>query len=45
MQDEIGDVMNYLVRLSDRLDIEPLQAAMQKIAAGTNEFGQDYPNS
>lgn len=31
MQDEIGDVMNYLVRLSDRLDIEPVQAAMQKI--------------
>ena len=31
MQDEIGDVMNYLVRLADRLDIEPVQAAMQKI--------------
>ncbi len=31
MQDENGDVMNYLVRLSDRLDIEPVQAAMQKI--------------
>ena len=30
MQDEIGDVMNYLVRLADRLDIEPVQAAMQK---------------
>ena len=29
MQDEIGDVMNYLVRLADRLDIAPVQAALQ----------------
>ena len=30
MQDEIGDVMNYLTRLADRLDIDPLDAALQK---------------
>ena len=31
MRDEIGDVMNYLVRLADRLDIDPVDAAFQKI--------------
>ena len=32
MQDEIGDVMNYLTRLADRLGIDPLDAALQKDA-------------
>ena len=31
IRDEIGDVLNYLVLLSDRLDIEPVEAALQKI--------------
>lgn len=31
MRDEIGDVMNYLTQLADVLDIDPLDAALQKI--------------
>jgi NTP pyrophosphatase (non-canonical NTP hydrolase) len=32
VRDEIGDVLIYLIRLSDRLDIDPLEAARQKLA-------------
>ena len=32
MQDEIGDVMNYLTLLADRLGIDPFDAALQKAA-------------
>lgn len=31
VRDEIGDVLIYLVRLADQLDIDPMQAANDKI--------------
>ena len=39
IKEEIGDVMIYLIRLADRLGIDPVQAAEDKIR--TNE--KKYP--
>jgi dCTP diphosphatase len=30
LKDEIGDVLIYLVRLADKLDIDPIEAALEK---------------
>ena len=38
IRDEIGDVLNYLVLLSDRLDIEPVEAALQKIEKNRKKY-------
>ncbi len=39
VRQEIGDVLIYLVRLADRLGIDPLQAAFDKIEIN----GRKYP--
>ena len=31
IKDEIGDILIYLVNLADKLDIDPIQAALDKI--------------
>lgn len=41
IEEEIGDVMNYLIRLSDLLDIDPLACADAKLAINA----QKYPAS
>ena len=38
IRDEIGDVLNYLLLLSDRLDIEPVEAALQKIEKNRKKY-------
>ena len=38
IQQEIGDVMIYLVRLADRLGIDPLQAADDKIQINEKKY-------
>ena len=38
IRDEIGDVLNYLVLLSDRLNIEPVEAALQKIEKNRKKY-------
>ena len=38
MRDEIGDVLNYLVLLADRLDIEPIEAALKKIEKNREKY-------
>lgn len=38
IRDEIGDVLNYLLLLSDRLNIEPVEAASQKIDKNRKKY-------
>ena len=38
IRDEIGDVLNYLVLLADRLDIEPVEAALKKIEKNREKY-------
>lgn len=38
IKDEIGDVMIYLVNLSDKLGIDPLQAAYDKIEKNIRKY-------
>jgi dCTP diphosphatase len=38
VKDEIGDVLIYLVRLADRLGIDPLQAAMDKLKQNESRY-------
>ncbi len=38
IKEEIGDVMIYLVRLADRLGIDPLQAAEDKIRINEKRY-------
>ena len=38
VKEEIADVLLYLVRLSDRLDIDPLEAAREKLAANEAKY-------
>jgi len=38
IKEEIGDVMIYLVRLSDKLGIDPLQAAKEKIKINETKY-------
>ncbi len=39
--DEIADVLLYLIRLSDRLGIDPIAAAKRKIAANAEKYPVD----
>lgn len=39
LKEEIGDVLIYLVRLSDKLGIDPMEAAREKI----EKNGKKYP--
>lgn len=41
VQDEIGDVLIYLVRLADELGIDPLEAANQKLAKNEAKYPPD----
>lgn len=41
VSEEIGDVLIYLVRLSDRLGIDPLQAAKKKLATNREKYPVD----
>ena len=38
VREEIGDVLIYLVRLCDRLGVDPLQAAMDKLRANRRKY-------
>ena len=38
IKQEIGDILIYLTRLSDKLGIDPLQAAMDKIAVNRRKY-------
>ena len=38
VRQEIGDVLIYLVRLADRLGIDPLQAAQDKIEVNRRKY-------
>jgi len=38
VKDEIGDVLIYLVRLADRLGIDPLQAAIDKLKKNESRY-------
>ena len=38
VKDEIGDVMVYLLRLCDELDIDPLQAAKDKMKKNAEKY-------
>lgn len=38
ISDEVGDVLIYLTRLADRLGIDPLQAAMQKVEKNREKY-------
>jgi len=38
VRDEIGDVLIYLVRLADRLGIDPLQAAVDKLKKNESRY-------
>ena len=41
IQEEIGDVLIYLVRLSDVLDIDPLLAAKKKFERNSEKYPAD----
>jgi NTP pyrophosphatase (non-canonical NTP hydrolase) len=41
VQEEIGDVLIYLVRLADELGIDPLEAAEQKLAKNEAKYPAD----
>ena len=41
LRDEIGDVAIYLLRLSDKLGIDPIAAAESKIVANTRKYPAD----
>ena len=38
---EIGDILIYLVRLADKLDIDPLQAALDKVEINERKYPAD----
>jgi dCTP diphosphatase len=38
VKDEIGDVLIYLIRLADRLGIDPLQAAVDKLKKNERRY-------
>jgi NTP pyrophosphatase (non-canonical NTP hydrolase) len=40
-QEEIADVLLYLVRIADRLGIDPLEAARRKIAENAKRYPAD----
>ena len=41
VQEEIGDVLIYLVRLSDRLGVDPVHAARQKLEQNKKKYPAD----
>jgi dCTP diphosphatase len=41
VRDEIADVLIYLVRLADRLDIDPLAAAADKVVKNAQKYPAD----
>jgi dCTP diphosphatase len=41
VREEIGDVLIHLVRLCDRLGVDPLQAAMDKLRANQRKYPAD----
>jgi NTP pyrophosphatase (non-canonical NTP hydrolase) len=41
VKDEIGDILIYLVNLADQLDIDPLQAALDKIEKNRKNYPVD----
>ena len=41
VREEIGDVLIYLVRLCDRLGVDPLQAAIDKLRANRRKYPAD----
>jgi NTP pyrophosphatase (non-canonical NTP hydrolase) len=41
VQEEIGDVLIYLVRLSDRLGVDPVYAARQKLEQNKKKYPAD----
>ena len=38
VKEEIGDILNYTVRLADRLGIDPLEAAFEKIGKNHKKY-------
>ena len=38
VEDEIGDVMIYLFRIADQLDINPLEAAQKKLVKNAGKY-------
>jgi NTP pyrophosphatase (non-canonical NTP hydrolase) len=38
IKDEIGDILIYLVNLADKLDIDPIQAALDKIEKNRKNY-------
>jgi NTP pyrophosphatase (non-canonical NTP hydrolase) len=38
ISEEIGDVLLYLVRLADKLDIDPIEAARQKLETNAKKY-------
>jgi NTP pyrophosphatase (non-canonical NTP hydrolase) len=38
IKDEIGDILIYLVNLADQLDIDPIQAALDKIKKNRKNY-------
>src|SRR5690349_6602897 len=41
VRDELADVLNYLVRLADKLDVDLLDAAREKIAKNAVKYPAD----
>lgn len=41
VKDEIADVLLYLVQLSDKLDIDPIEAAQSKMVANAAKYPAD----
>ena len=38
LEEEIGDVMNYLVALADKFGIDPIEAAKKKLVINENKY-------
>lgn len=41
IREEIGDILIYLVRLADKLGIDPLEAARDKVAVNERKYPAD----
>lgn len=42
IEEEIGDVLIYLVRLADKLDINPLEAARKKLKKNAEKYPVEH---
>ena len=38
IEEEVADILNYLIRLCDQLDIDPLEVAARKIEANAEKY-------